>query len=42
MRGALAGPVTFTVIDGAPHAANVTHPGAVNAAILDFLRGLAG
>ena len=42
MRGALAGPVTFTVIDGAPHAANVTHPGAVNAAMVDFLRGLAG
>jgi pimeloyl-ACP methyl ester carboxylesterase len=34
------GPATFTAIGGAPHAANVTHPGAVNAEILDFLHGL--
>ncbi len=37
----LAGPVTFTVIDGAPHASNVTHPGAVNAEVISFLHGLA-
>jgi 3-oxoadipate enol-lactonase len=41
MRDGLAGPVTFTVIDGAPHASNLTHPGAVNAAIKNFLRGVA-
>ena len=40
LRNGLPGPATFTVIGGAPHAANVTHPGAVNAEILDFLHGL--
>ena len=40
MRNGLPGPATFTVIGGAPHASNVTHPGAVNAEILDFLDGL--
>jgi pimeloyl-ACP methyl ester carboxylesterase len=40
MRNGLPGPATFAVIGGAPHAANVTHPSAVNAEILDFLRGL--
>jgi pimeloyl-ACP methyl ester carboxylesterase len=40
LRDGLAGPTAFTVIDGAPHAANVTHPGAVNAEIVKFLRGL--
>jgi 3-oxoadipate enol-lactonase len=42
MRDGLAGPTTFTVIDGAPHASNVTRPDAVNAAITDFLPTLAG
>lgn len=42
MRDGLAGPATLTVIEGAPHAANVTHPAAVNAEIVNFLRGLAG
>jgi pimeloyl-ACP methyl ester carboxylesterase len=42
MRDALAGPTTFAVIDGAPHASNVTHPGAVNAEIANFLHTLAG
>jgi 3-oxoadipate enol-lactonase len=42
MRDALAGPTTFTVIDGAPHASNVTHPDAVNAEIVNFLHGLPG
>jgi 3-oxoadipate enol-lactonase len=41
MRDGLAGPATFTVIGGAPHASNVTHPGAVNAEIVNFLRQLA-
>jgi 3-oxoadipate enol-lactonase len=40
MRDGLAGPTTFTVIDGAPHASNVTHPAAVNAEIANFLRRL--
>jgi 3-oxoadipate enol-lactonase len=42
MRDGLAGPTTFTVIDGAPHASNVTHPGGVNAAVENFLHSLAG
>jgi 3-oxoadipate enol-lactonase len=42
MRDGLAGPATFTVIEGAPHASNVTHPGAVNAEIVNFLDKLAG
>jgi len=42
MRDRLAGPTTFTVIDGAPHASNVTHPSAVNAEIIKFLHRLAG
>jgi 3-oxoadipate enol-lactonase len=41
LRDGLAGPATFAVIDGAPHASNVTDPGAVNAAMVSFLRGLA-
>jgi 3-oxoadipate enol-lactonase len=41
MRDGLAGPATFTVIGGAPHASNVTHPSAVNAEIADFLGRLA-
>jgi pimeloyl-ACP methyl ester carboxylesterase len=42
MRDGLAGPTTFTLIGGAPHASNLTHPGAVNAEIVNFLRRLAG
>lgn len=42
MRDGLAGPTTFALIDGAPHASNVTHPGAVNAEIVNFLHRLAG
>jgi 3-oxoadipate enol-lactonase len=42
MRDALAGPTAFAVIDGAPHASNVTHPDAVNAEIVAFLHGLPG
>jgi 3-oxoadipate enol-lactonase len=42
MRDGLAGPVTFTLIDGAPHASNVTHAGAVNAEITSFLHALPG
>jgi 3-oxoadipate enol-lactonase len=42
MRDGLAGPTTFAVIDGAPHASNVTHPDAVNAEIVSFLRRLSG
>lgn len=41
MRDGLAGPATFTLIGGAPHASNLTHPGAVNAEIMNFLRKLA-
>ena len=40
VRAGLGGPVTFTVIDGAPHASNVTHPEQVNKAVLNFLKGL--
>jgi len=36
----LGGPVTFTLVDGAPHASNVTHPNEVNRAILGFMSGL--
>jgi len=42
VRDALGGPVTFTVVEGAAHASNVTHPDEVNQAIAEFLRGLDG
>jgi pimeloyl-ACP methyl ester carboxylesterase len=42
MRDGLAGPTTFTLVDGGPHASNVTHPEAVNTEIVNFLQGLAG
>ena len=42
MRDGLAGPTTFTVIAGAPHAANVTHPDTVNTEIVTFLDSLDG
>ena len=37
LRDGLAGPTTFALIEGGPHASNITHPDAVNAAIADFL-----
>lgn len=40
MRDRLAGPSTLVTIDGGPHAANLTHPGPVNAAIKAFLTDL--
>jgi len=42
LRDGLVGPTTFSLIGGAPHASNVTHPGAVNAEIVNFLHRLAG
>jgi pimeloyl-ACP methyl ester carboxylesterase len=41
VRDGLGGPVTFTAVEGAAHASNVTHPAEVNQAILGFLRELA-
>lgn len=40
LRDQIAGPTTLVAIDGGPHAANMTHPGPVNEAILRFLSGL--
>ncbi len=40
MSAALPGSDGVVVIEGAAHAANLTHPEPVNAAILSFLRGL--
>jgi 3-oxoadipate enol-lactonase len=42
VRDGLGGPVTFTAVEGAAHASNLTHPDAVNHAILGFLTGLDG
>ncbi len=42
VRDGLGGPVTFTLIEGAAHASNVTHPDEVNQALLGFLTGLDG
>jgi pimeloyl-ACP methyl ester carboxylesterase len=42
VRDGLGGPVTFTAVQGAAHASNLTYPDAVNQAILRFLTGLAG
>jgi pimeloyl-ACP methyl ester carboxylesterase len=42
VRDGLGGPVTFTAVEGASHASNVTHPDEVNKAILAFLNGLGG
>jgi 3-oxoadipate enol-lactonase len=42
VRDGLGGPVTFTTVEGASHASNVTHPDEVNQAILRFLNGLDG
>ncbi len=40
LRDGLGGQAELVEIEGGPHAANLTHPGEVNAAILPFLRGL--
>jgi pimeloyl-ACP methyl ester carboxylesterase len=40
LRDGLGGRVELVAIEGAPHAANMTHPEPVNAAILRFLAGL--
>jgi 3-oxoadipate enol-lactonase len=40
LQAGLAGPVTLAVIEGGTHASNISHPNAVNAAILNFLRTL--
>ena len=37
----LSGCVGLVRVEGAPHAANLTHPEAVNGPLLEFLRGLA-
>jgi pimeloyl-ACP methyl ester carboxylesterase len=42
VRDGLGGLVTFIAVEGASHASNVTHPDAVNHAILAFLNGLDG
>jgi pimeloyl-ACP methyl ester carboxylesterase len=42
VRDALGGRVTFTAVEGAAHASNVTHPDEVTQAIAGFLRGLDG
>jgi pimeloyl-ACP methyl ester carboxylesterase len=40
MRAGLAGPATLVPVEGGTHAANVSHPEPVNAAMLDFLASL--
>ncbi len=40
VRDGLAGPVTLVAVDGGSHAANLSHPDEVNAAMLEFLRAL--
>jgi 3-oxoadipate enol-lactonase len=40
VRDGLAGPVTLVAVDGGSHAANLSHPDQVNAAMLEFLRSL--
>lgn len=40
LRDQIGGPTTLVAVDGGPHAANMTHPGPVNAAILRFLSSL--
>lgn len=40
LRDGLAGPSTLVTVEGAPHAANLTHPAPVNAAIKAFLADL--
>jgi pimeloyl-ACP methyl ester carboxylesterase len=40
LRDGLGGPATLVTVEGAPHAANLTHPDPVNAAIKAFLADL--
>jgi 3-oxoadipate enol-lactonase len=40
LRDGLAGPVTFVPVDGGTHAANLSHPAEVNAAMVRFLQSL--
>lgn len=40
LRDGLGGPSTLVTVEGAPHAANLTHPEPVNAAIKKFLADL--
>ena len=40
VRDGLAGPVSLVTVDGAPHAANLSHPDQVTAAIAGFLAAL--
>jgi 3-oxoadipate enol-lactonase len=40
LRDGLAGPVELVAVEGGSHAANLSHPGEVNAALLDFLGAL--
>jgi len=42
VRDGLGGPVTFTAVEGAAHASNVTRPDELNRAVLGFLTGLDG
>lgn len=41
LRDRIAGPTTLIAVEGGPHAANMTHAGEVNPAILQFLSTLA-
>ena len=38
LRDGLAGPAELVAVDGGSHAANLSHPDQVNAALLEFLR----
>jgi 3-oxoadipate enol-lactonase len=40
LHDGLAGPAKLVAIDGGSHAANMSHPEPVNAALLEFLRAL--
>jgi 3-oxoadipate enol-lactonase len=40
LRDGLAGPAELVTVDGGSHAANLSHPDQVNAALLEFLRAL--
>ncbi len=40
LRDGLGGPAELVRIEGGPHAANLTHPDPVNAAVIAFLSGL--
>jgi 3-oxoadipate enol-lactonase len=40
VRDGLGGPATLIAVDGGSHAANLSHPDEVNAAMLEFLRSL--